>query len=42
MLQAIQNNVKKKGGWGNGKEQLSRTQQDHANRLGSQAKVKAH
>jgi hypothetical protein len=42
MLQAIQNNVKKKGGWGNRKKQLSRTQQDHANKLGRQGKVKAH
>jgi hypothetical protein len=42
MLQAIQDYVKKKKGWGNGKEQLFKIQQDHANRLGGQGKVKAH
>jgi hypothetical protein len=34
MLQAIQDDDKKKGGWGNGKEQLFKIQQDHVNRLG--------
>jgi len=42
MFRAIQNDVKKKKGWGNGKEQLSRTQQDHASKLGGQGRVKAH
>jgi hypothetical protein len=39
MFQAIQNDVKKKKGWGNGKEQLSRTQQDHASKLGGQGRT---
>jgi hypothetical protein len=34
--------LKKRGGWGNGKEQVSRNQQDHASRLGVQGRVKAH